>query len=207
MGARFENIRVGEYELIDVGGDHELARRADDFREHWKAAMIYQRGRGETLKLCRADSKPEPENAIIGFAVLKDGEFCGVWDLIGLETRSLSAGLWDVSVQMSPCLSDVRSGEYVNTIVEIGNHLLSFPLSMTGGGNTQIREWTFPDQDTGEDPTHQWGVEEVPGLRKLAEAQGLVFETHFREHPKYGRTEYMKSISKQATPPVFTDGP
>jgi len=207
MGARFENIKVGVYELIDVGGDAELAEKTEEFQAHWEAAMIYQRGRGEKRKLCRADSKPEPENAIIPFAVLKRGEFYGVWSLIGLRTRALRRGQWDVSVQMAPCLSDVRERGYVKEIVTIGDHLLSFPLEMVGGGKLRIQEWTFPDQETGEDPTHQWGLREVPGLKELAEAKGLIFTTHFRKHPKYGKTEYMESLRKAVAPIGFAAGP
>jgi len=167
MGARFETIKFRNYELIDVGGDSDLRDKVLEFKAHWKASMIHQRGRGEKLKMCRADSKPEPQNAIDVFAVLKDGEFYGAWALIGFETRSMEPGVWDVSVQMSPCLSDVRSPDYVKEVATIGNRLLSFPLQMVGGGRAQILEWTFPDQRTGEDPTHQWGVKEVPGFRNL----------------------------------------
>ena len=206
MGARFEAIKFGPWELIDVGGDPELATQVRDFKQHWKAKMIYQRGKGEELKACLVGTKPEPQNAIVPFAVMKNGKFYGAWALIGFKTRSLEPGLWDVSVQMSPCLSDVRNPDYVKEIAEIGVHLLSFQLAMAGGGKAQIRKWTFPDQSTGEDPTHQWGVREVPGFRELIEADGLRFKTHFRTHPKYGKTEYMESIEKIETPSVFSTG-
>jgi hypothetical protein len=135
---------------------------------------------------------------------MKGGEFYGVWAFIGLRTLALARGVWDVEVQMSPCLSDVRSPDYVKEIALIGGHLLSVPLPVEGGGRVQIRKWTFPDQDTGEDPTHQWGVKEVPGFRDLIEADGLRFKTHFRHHPKYGRTEYMESIERVEVPASFS---
>lgn len=203
MDAAFDTIVIDPFSLVDIRTDPDLATKAMAHKTHWKAEMIYQRGRGEELKTCRADSKPEPQNAIEIFAVLKGGEFYGTWAFIGLRTLNLSKGLWDVEVQMSPCLSHVRSPDYVKEVALIGGHLLSVPLPVDGGGRVQIRKWTFPDQSTGEDPTHQWGVAEVPGFRKLVEADGLRFKTHFRNHPKQGRTEYMESIEKVETPASF----
>lgn len=203
MDSRFDTIKIGPFSLVDIRKRHDLATKAMAHKQHWKAAMIYQRGRGEKLEICRADSKPEPQNAIVIFAVLKDGKFYGTWAFIGLRTLNLDKGIWDAEVQMSPCLSDVRSPDYVKEIAQIGCHLLSVPLPVEGGGRVQIRKWTFPDQSTGEDPTHQWGVREVPGFRELVEADGLRFTTHFRKHPKQGRTEYMESIEKIETPADF----
>ncbi len=205
MESTFETIEIAPFSLIDIRTDFDLATQAREFKQRWKAAMIYQRGRGEQLKMCDVKSKPEPQNALVVFAVLKGGEFYGVWEFIGLRTLALDRGVWDVHVQMSPCLSDVRSPDYVKEIALIGGHLLSTPLAVEGGGRVQIRKWTFPDQDTGEDPTHQWGVAEVPGFRELIEADGLRFKTHFRLHPKYGRTEYMESIERVEVPASFTE--
>ena len=207
MDATFDTIEIGQFSLVDIRRDPELAIRAMAHKAHWKAAMIYQRGRGERLKMCRVDSKPEPQNAIVVLAVLKDGEFYGTWAFIGFRTLKLANGAWDVEVQMSPCLSDVRSPDYVKEVAQIGCHLLSVPLPVKGGGRVQIRKWTFPDQLTGEDPTHQWGVKEVPGFRELAEASGMTFKTHFRTHPKLGKTEYMESVEKIETPASFAVGP
>lgn len=207
MDATFDTIEVGHFSLVDIRTDPDLATKAMEYKNHWKSEMIYQRGRGEQLKMCRADSKPEPQNAIVIFAVLKGGEFYGTWALIGFRTLKLAKGAWDVEVQMSPCLSDVRSPDYVKEIALIGGHLLSVPLPVEGGGRVQIRKWTFPDQASGEDPTHQWGVKEVPGFRELIESDGLRFETHFRKHPKLGRTEYMENIEKIVTPASFAVGP
>lgn len=206
MESAFDTIKVGPFSLVDIRGNPELAAQTMDFKSHWKAAMIYQRGRGESLKMCSVNSKPEPENALTVLAVLKDHEFYGAWAFIGFRTLVLARGVWDVEVQMSPCLSHVKSPDYVKDVALIGGHLLSVPLRVEGGGRVQIRKWTFPDQDTGEDPTHQWGVKEVPGFRELAEAQGLIFKTHFREHPKHGKTEYMESIEKIETPASFSAG-
>ncbi len=207
MESSFDTIEVAPFSLVDLKGDPDLAARAMAHKAHWKAAMIYQRGRGEQLEICRLDSKPEPQNALIVLAVLKDREFYGTWAFIGLRTLQLARGVWDVEVQMSPCLSHVQSPDYVKEIALIGGHLLSVPLPVEGGGRVQIRKWTFPDQNTGEDPTHQWGVREVPGFRDIVEARGFRFKTHFREHPKYGRVEYMESIEKVETPPGFAAGP
>ena len=206
MDAAFDTIKIGPFALVDIRTDSELATKAMAHKAHWKAAMIYQRGRGEKLDICRVDSKPEPQNAIVVLAVLKDGEFYGTWAFIGFRTLGLANGVWDTEVQMSPCLSDVRSPDYVKEIAQIGCHLLSVPLPVKGGGRVQIRKWTFPDQDTGEDPTHQWGVKEVPGFRELIEADGLIFKTHVRKHPKYGRVEYMESIEKIEVPVSFSAG-
>jgi hypothetical protein len=206
MDATFDPIEIGPFSLVDVKNDAALAERADEYKQHWKARMIYQRGKGESLKICRVDSKPEPENALIVLAVLRGREFYGVWGLIGFRTLKLARGVWDAEVQMSPCLSDVRSADYVKEIALIGGHLLSVPLPVSGGGRVQIRKWTFPDQDSGEDPTHQWGVKEVPGLRELIEADGLRFKTHFRKHPKHGRVEYMESIERIESPASFSAG-
>ena len=206
MAARFETIRFGPWALVDVGGDRRLAERVHAWEERWENAMIIQRGRGERLKTCRADSKPEPQNAINVFALRRDGKFYGSWSLIGFQTRSLKPGLWDVNVQMAPCLLHVKDPNYVKKVAEIGSYLLSVPLEMIGGGKTRIRKWTFPDQRAGEDPTHQWGLIEVSGFRELIEARGLVFKTHFRPHPKYGPTEYMESIERRVAPVGFADG-
>lgn len=203
MKSAFDTIKIGKFSLVDVKNDSELEAQADEYKQHWKSQMIYQRGRGESLKICRVDSKPEPEHALTVLAVLKDGKFYGVWGLIGFKTLALSHGIWDVELQMSPCLSDVRSEDYVKEIALIGGHLLSVPLTVEGGGRVQIRKWTFPDQSTGEDPTHQWGVREVPGFRELIESDGLRFVTHFRTHPKYGKTEYMESIEHTESPASF----
>ena len=207
MEARFDTIKIGSLSLVDVNGDGSLEAQVDAHKAHWKAEMIYQRGRGEQLRKCDVDEKPEPDHAIVKFAVLKDGKFYGAWAMIGFRTLGLAKGVWDAEVQMSPCLSDVRSPDYVKEIALIGGHLLSVPLPVAGGGRVQLRKWTFPDQDTGEDPTHQWGVREVPGFRELIESAGLRFNTHFRTHPKYGKTEYMESIEKIETPTSFSAGP
>jgi hypothetical protein len=207
MVAAFDTIKIGPFSLVDIRSDSALAAKTLTHKAHWKAEMIYQRGRGEQLKTCRVDSKPEPQNAIVVLAVLKGGEFYGTWAFIGFRTLSLGLGVWDTEVQMSPCLSDVRSPDYVKEVAQIGCHLLSVPLPVEGGGRVQIRKWTFPDQATGEDPTHQWGVKEVPGFRELVEADGLRFKTHFRKHPKYGRVEYMESVERLESPASFAAGP
>lgn len=206
MDARFDTIKVGPFSLEDVKGDPELASQVLMHKARWQAAMIYQRGRREQLKTCTAESKPEPQNAIVSFAVLKGGDFYGAWALIGFKTLGLAKGVWDAEVQMSPCLSDVRSPDYVMEIALIGGHLLSVPLPVAGGGRVQLRKWIFPDQDTGEDPTHQWGVREVPGFRELFEARGLRVTTHYREHPKHGKTEYMESVERIEAPDSFAAG-
>jgi hypothetical protein len=203
MDAVFETIKIGSFSLVDVRLDPLLAIQAMEHKSYWKAKMIYQRGLGEQLKACRADSKPEPQHALLVFAVLRDGKFYGTWALIGLRTLKLGSGVWDVEVQMSPCLSHVQSPDYVKQIAQIGCHLLGVPLPITGGGRVQIRKWTFPDQATGEDPTHQWGVKEVPGFRELVEARGFRFKSHNRLHPKHGRTEYMESVERIESPVGF----
>ena len=206
MPARFETIHYRPYELVDLGGAPELVEQAAAHTMHSTAQGLYRRGRQEILKECRAASKPEPQNAIVRFAVLQHGEFYGTWDLIAFRTLSLRSALWDASVQMVPYLPGLGSPGYCEEIARIGNYLLSFPLVMVGGGRAQIREWTFPDQDTGEDPAHQWVVSDKPELQDEIEKLNLTFTTHTRRHPQIGNVLCIKSISKKVTPLGFDDG-
>lgn len=204
MARRFEDIVFGPYRMVNVGDDHAADEKLRRYILRFSGQMLHARGRREPL-VCRS-SRPEKQNEMVQWHVSKDGQPFGAWMFVAMRTESLDNGLWQARSEMVGCLpGGAYTPRYWDSVAEVATYLLRNPLSMVGGGTLHLTMWDFPTLSRGDNPEHQWLVNESLHLISTMEQSNFVVATQNRQHPKMGRVNYLKTIKARVRPPAFGD--